>query len=60
MSSRQKSKDVPSVDNTQYGKTLKKTFNAVTKYFETANNDLVRNGRNLQKYDDLALRMDHI
>ena len=60
MSSRQKSKDSPSVDNTQYGKAMETTFNAVTKYFETANNGSVRNGRNLQKHDDLVLRMNHI
>ena len=60
MSSRQKSKDLPSVDNTQYGKTMEKTFNTVTKYFESANNNLVRNERNLQKYDNPASRMDNI
>ena len=38
MSSRRKSKDSLSVDNTQYGKMVEKTFSAVTKYFETANN----------------------
>ena len=48
MFSRQKSNDLPSVDNTQYGKTMEKAFNAVTKYFETANNGSVRNGSNLK------------
>ena len=60
MSSRQKSKNSPSVDNTQYGKTIEKISNTVTKYFETANNCSVRNRRNLKKHDDLALRMNHI
>ena len=60
ISSRQKSKDSLSVDDTQYGKTMEKTFNAVMKYFGTANNGSVSNGHNLQKYDDLVLRMDHI
>ena len=60
MSSRRKSKDSPSVDNTQYGKSMGKTFNAVAKYFETVNNGSVRNGSNLKQYDDLVLGMDHI
>ena len=59
MSRRQKLKDSHSVDSTQYGKKMEKTFQAVTKYFISANNNYISKERSLQQYTDLASRMDN-
>ena len=54
MSSRQKPKDLHSLDSKQYKQKMELPLEAATKFFQSANNDSLSNGRNLQKHTDLA------
>ena len=60
MSSRQKSKDSQSLGSRQYEQKMEKTIEAVTKFFQRANNDSHSKVHYLQECTDLAASTDNI